>query len=280
MNTESIKIVTDSSSDVLKLPGVAFESAPLKIITAKKEYVDNADLNVKSMVDDMLTYHGRSSTSCPNVVDWLNAFGDAEEIYCVTITGTLSGSYNSALSAKRFYEEKHPGRRVFVLDSLSTGPEIGLILEKLRERILIGEEFDEICKTVKRYSKKTGLLFMLESMKNLANNGRVSPIVAKMAGILGIRVVGKASDKGDLEPLNKVRGEQKALETIVEHLKSMGLNRGKVRIGHCFNEEAALALKNLIRKEFDKVRVELYACRGLCSFYAERGGLLVGFEKA
>lgn len=280
MNTESIKIVTDSSSDVLKLSRVAFESAPLKIITAKKEYVDNADLNVKGMVDEMLAYKGKSSTSCPNVVDWLNAFGDAEEVYCVTITGALSGSYNAALSAKHFYEEKHPGRRVFVLDSLSAGPEIGLILEKLRELILIGVEFDEICKIIKRYRKKTGLLFMLESMKNLANNGRVSPLVAKMAGLLGIRVVGKASEKGELEPLNKCRGEQKALETIVEHLKQAGLKYGKVRIGHCFNEQAAHALKEMIRKEFEKVRVELYACRGLCSFYAERGGLLVGFERA
>lgn len=280
MNIENVKIVTDSSSDVLKLSRVAFESAPLKIITAKKEYVDNADLNVKGMVDEMLTYKGKSSTSCPNVVDWLNAFGDAEEIYCVTITGTLSGSYNSALSAKHFYEEKHPERRVFVLDSLSAGPEIGLILEKLRELVLIGVEFDEICKIIKRYRKKTGLLFMLESMKNLANNGRVSPLVAKMAGLLGIRVVGKASEKGELEPLNKCRGEQKALETIVEHLKQAGLKYGKVRIGHCFNEQAAHTLKEMICKEFEKVRVELYACRGLCSFYAERGGLLVGFERA
>jgi fatty acid-binding protein DegV len=93
-------------------------------------------------------------------------------------------------------------------------------------------------------------------------------------------VVGKASDKGDLEPLNKCRGETRALETIVQHLKSLGLKRGKVRIAHCFNENAGKALKQLIQTEFAKVQVELYKCRGLCSFYAEKGGLLVGFEKA
>lgn len=120
---------------------------------------------------------------------------------------------------------------------------------------------------------------MLESMRNLANNGRVSPLVAKMAGILSIRVVGKASDKGDLEQLNKCRGDKKSLETIVQHLKSLGLKKGKVRIAHCFNEKAGKALKELIQKEFSKVQVELYRCRGLCSFYAEKGGLLVGFEK-
>ena len=273
------KIIADSSADLLELSGVPFESAPLKIITAEKEYVDDASLDVQEMVTDLLNYNGRSSTSCPNANDWLNAFGDAEEIFCVTITATLSGSYNAAVQAKQIYEERHPDRRVFVLNSLSTGPEMVLMIEKLRDLILEGRSFDEICSEVTKYTKKTGLLFMLESMRNLANNGRVSPLVAKVAGILSIRVVGKASDQGDLEQLNKCRGEKKSLETIVQHLRSLGLRKGKVRIAHCFNENAGKALKELIQKEFSKVQVELYKCRGLCSFYAEKGGLLVGFEK-
>ena len=177
-------------------------------------------------------------------------------------------------------EEKYPERRVFVFNSLTAGPEIALIIERIEELITEGREFSEICEDITKYSHKTGLLFMLESMKNLANNGRVSPIVAKMAGILGIRVVGKASDKGDLEPLNKCRGEIKALNTIVEHLKELGLKNGKVKIAHCFNEGLALRLKEIIETEFAGVKVEVYQCRGLCSFYAEKGGLLVGFEKA
>jgi len=276
----NIKIVADSSADMLELSSVEFESAPLKIITAQKEYVDDASLDVYQMVNDLQNYKGKSSTSCPNQSDWLDAFGDAEQVFCVTITGTLSGSFNAALLAKEAYEQLHPNRRVFVLNSLSAGPEIGLIIEKLQELILACKGFDEICEEITKYSKKTGLLFMLESMKNLANNGRVSPIVAKMAGLLGIRVVGKASDRGDLEPLNKCRGEAKALETIVQHLKSLGLKKGKVRIAHCFNENAGKALKEIIQSKFEKVQVELYKCRGLCSFYAEKGGLLVGFEKA
>ncbi len=275
----STKIVADSSSDLLALAGVPFESAPLKIITAEKEYVDDASLDVLGMVTDLQNYSGRSSTSCPNANDWLNAFGDADEIFCVTITATLSGSYNAAEQAKQIYEEQHPGRRVFVLNSLTTGPEMVLIIEKMRDLILEGKSFDDICAEVTKYTKKTGLLFMLESMRNLANNGRVSPLIAKMAGILSIRVVGKASDQGDLAQLNKCRGEKKSLETIVQHLKSLGLKNGKVRIAHCFNETAGKALKELIQKEFSKVQVEIYKCRGLCSFYAEKGGLLVGFEK-
>ena len=280
MDIQTTKIVTDSSADVMSLADVAFESAPLKIITADREYVDDGNLDVEGMVNDLAAYRGKSSTSCPNPEDWLRAFGDAEHVFCVTITGTLSGSYNAAMVAKKTYEEAHPDRHVFVLNSLSTGPEMALAIDKMRELILAGKEFDEICESINKYSEKTGLLFMLESMRNLANNGRVSPIVAKMAGLLGIRVVAKASDKGDIEPLNKCRGEKKALETLVEHLKNLGLKEGRVRIAHCFNEPAAIALRELIQKNFARVQVELTRCRGLCSFYAERGGMLVGFEKA
>ena len=121
---------------------------------------------------------------------------------------------------------------------------------------------------------------MLESMKNLANNGRVSPVVAKMAGILGIRAIGKASDHGTLEMLSKARGEKRALETIVEHMKALGYAGGKVRIAHCLNEGAAKALKEQIQSTFKAVNVQICKCGGLCSFYAEKGGMLIGFEKA
>ena len=279
MEISKIRIVTDSSSDITELTDVAFSSAPLKIITAEKEYVDLPELDGENMAITLSTYNGKSSTSCPNPEDWIRAFGDAEWVFCFTITATLSGSYNSAMLAKKQYEEAHAERRVFVLNSLSTGPEMKLIADKARSLILEGKEFDCIASELEQYSQKTGLLFMLESLKNLANNGRVSRIVASMAGLLGIRLVGKASDKGDLQPLNKCRGERNALEAIVKHLIDAGVSCGRVLIGHCMGENAANGLKELINKRIPNATVEIYKCRGLCSFYAEKGGILVGFEK-
>ena len=212
-----IRIIADSSADLLTLENVDFVSVPLKIITGEKEYVDDEKLNVNQMVEDLEKYSGKSSTSCPNSMEWLQAFGDSEQIICITITGTLSGSYNAACVAKNIYEEQNPSRKVFVLNSLSAGPELGLIIEKIQELILKEYSFDEICNIIIKYTEKTSLIFMLKSMKNLVNNGRVSPLVARMAGLLGIRVVGKASDIGDLEQMNKCRGEQNALKTILQN---------------------------------------------------------------
>ncbi len=276
----NIRIVADSSADLLALPSIPFVSVPLKIITDKKEYVDDERLSVEGMVNDLKVYKGRSSTSCPNAEEWLTAFGDAEEIYCVTITGTLSGSYNAAVTAKEIYEERHPDHRVFVFNSLSAAAEVRMIVEKIEELLLSGMDFDGICAAVTAYKQRTGLMFMLASMRNFANNGRVSPAVAKFAGLMGIRVVGKASDQGDLEPMDKCKGQQKASTAILGHMKRLGYEGGRVMIAHCFNQEGGAALKQIIKTAFPSARISIYPCRGLCSFYAEEGGLLVGFEKA
>lgn len=274
-----IKITADSSANLLQLEGVDFAAAPLKINTADREFVDDHMLDTAAMVAWFDGYKGKSKTSCPNPGDWLDAFGDAEEVFCVTITSGLSGSYNSACVAKQMYETEHPGRRVCVIDSLSAGPELVLIVEKLQALIGQGLSFDEISRQITAYQHRTGLVFMLESLKNFAANGRVSPAVAKIAGVLGIRVVGKASDQGTLEPVDKCRGEGKSLNAIVEHLRKAGLKTGKVRIAHCMNEGAAHTLKERILQELGKVDVQIHICRGLCSYYAEKGGLLVGYEK-
>lgn len=272
-------IVADSSADMLQLQEVPFAAAPLKIVTDTREFVDDAALDVEQMVAWFETYKGKSRTSCPNPGDWLEAFGDADDVFCVTITSGLSGSYNSACVAKQMYESEHAGRRVCVIDSLSAGPELTLLIEKLEEMIGQGVEFDEICSRIKEYRKKTCLVFMLKSLKNFAANGRVSPAVAKIAGVLGICIVGKASDQGTLEPMHKCRGENKSLNAIVEHLKESGLSKGKVRLAHCMNEAAALDLKSRILAMLPEVEVKIHALRGLCSYYAEKGGLLVGFER-
>ena len=275
-----IKIVADSSCDLFGLKHTAFACAPMKIITAEREFVDDPALDVDAMVQHFDHYKGKSKSSCPNTGDWLTAFGDADDIFCVTITSGLSGSYNSACSAKKIYETENEGKRVFVLDTLSAGPEITLVIEKLEECIDDGMSYEDICNFITGYLKKTGLIFMLKSLKTFANNGRVSPLVAKLVGIAGICIVGKASDEGTLEPMHKCRGEARSLQTLVTELAAQGFRSGKISIGHCQNEAAARQLKALILQAYKNVQIEIHPFRGLCSFYAEKGGVLVGFEKA
>lgn len=279
------RIVADSSANLTQDwadnalgEAIGYASVPLKIHTTQSEFVDDDRLDVYEMVEAMRITKGPSGSACPNSAEWMEAFGDADEVFAYTISSNLSGSYASAAQAARDYEETNPGKRAYVFDSLSTGPEMQLMIEKTQELICDGKSFDEIVSTVKAYQKRTRLTFSLESLKNLAANGRVKPAVAMLAGVLGIRLIAIASDEGTIEPLKKVRGEKAMLRTMWDIMKERGFAGGKVRLAHCFNEGAARELADLILAKFESCDIKILPCRGLCSFYAEKGGLLVGFE--
>ena len=272
------KIVMDSAGDLMEMEGAEFSNVPLKILAGDREFVDDATTDVEEMVDYMSTYVGKSSTACPSAGEYLEAFGDAEEVYCVTITSGLSGSYNSAAIAAREYKERHPNRRIHVFDSLTAGPEMTLVAEKIKELVQQKLPFDKIVSLVEEYNLKTQLVFSLESLHNLAQNGRVPVAVAKLAGILSLRLVGKASDEGTLQPMGKARGDQKVPGELLKQLLSLGYKGGRVRIHHCCNLPSAQRLKQAIQDKFPKASIIIQKTNALCSFYAEKGGLLVGFE--
>ena len=273
-----MKIVSDSASNITELEGVDFASVSIRVLTDDKEYVDDSETGVAQMVEELSIYKGKSRTACPAPGDYIEAFAGEDEIFVTTITSGLSGSYNSAMVAKQQYEDENPGKKVFVIDSLSAGPEIGLIIYKLRELILEGKSFDTISEEIMEYKKKTMLSFSLENIVNLANNGRVNPTIAKIVGFVGIRLVGRASIEGTLQQTDKSRGEKRALSTILSNMKKFGYNGGKVIIDHCQNLNAAKELKALLHGEFPGADILIGTNKALCSFYAEKGGVLVGYE--
>ena len=125
------KIVADSSANIYEFSGIDFESVPLKIITAKAEYVDDFSLDVEKMVTEVKETKGKSGTSCPNIGDWLSAFEGSDIVFAITITSKLSGSFSTAEEAAKIYMEANSDAKVFVVDSLSTGPEMKLLVEHI-----------------------------------------------------------------------------------------------------------------------------------------------------
>ena len=274
----NFKIVSDSSSNILSFAGASYATVPLKIITNEREYVDNAALDVAGMVKDLRTVKGRTGTSCPNIYEWKSAMSGADAVFAITITSNLSGSHAAALQAKAELLAEDPSKRICVLDSLSTGPEMQLVIEKLAALIDAGKAFEEIECEIREYMTHTHLIFCLQSLTNLARNGRVNPVVAKVAGVLGIRVVGVASEVGTLELLHKPRGGEKALTCILDVMKQYGYRGGAVRLAHCNNEVGATKLAAKIRAVYPAAEIKIIPTTALCSFYAEEGGLMIGYE--
>lgn len=271
------QIVSDSASDLLELADINFSTVPLHIVVDGTDFADDARLSVPNLLDKLRS--GKSSTTaCPSPDDWIFAFQDADRVFCVTITSGLSGSYNSAVIAKDIYEERHPDRKVYIIDSLATGSKMVMLCEKLRELILAGHDAEEIYRQIKEYNEHCFLYFALASLDNLARNGRVSPILAKGIKILGIRIVGTASTEGMLEPLSKCRGDKRSIPAIIEYMKEKGYQGGRVVITHNGNHDAAMELKRQLKTTFGTHSGEIHRTRGLCSYYAEPGSIMLAFD--
>lgn len=272
------QIVSDSSSNIFRMEGVSYTTVPMKIIAGDQEYVDTESLDVRGMVDDLKAYKGKSGSSCANAQEWLEAFGDADMVFGVTISRNLSGSFNAAQQAAQDFAEEHPNAKIHIFDTLSAGPEMAMVAEKIVELVNKGLSFEEIVAQVREYQNHCHTLFCLESMNNLARNGRVNPAVAKLASVLGIRACGDAQN-GQIVPTQKPRGQKKATETLAAMIRERGFtNSSWLRIAHCFGETQTRLLVDALKKDFPSARYTLEPTGALCSFYAEEGGLIIAME--
>ncbi len=272
------KIVADSSCDMWELNGVDFAVAPITISTDNKHYVDNQELDVHLMSEELAKYKGVSHTACPSVGSWLDCYEGYDEVFVVTLTGAMSGTYNSAMTAKGIYEEENENVKVHVFDSLSTGPEMRLLIEKLKEMIEEDLPFEEIVEKGQDYLNHSRLFFALKSLHNFAMNGRVSKTVASAIGVLNISIFATASEEGTIQQISKCRGEKKVVKSMIEHLENAGYHGGKVRISHADNLKLAHSVRDKILELYPHADIIVYPMGGLCTYYAEKGGLLVGCE--
>lgn len=272
------KIVADSSCDMWELNGVDFAVAPITISTDNKHYVDNQELDVHLMSEELAKYKGVSHTACPSVGSWLDCYEGYDEVFVVTLTGAMSGTYNSAMTAKGIYEEENENVKVHVFDSLSTGPEMRLLIEKLKEMIEEDLPFEEIVEKGQDYLNHSRLFFALKSLHNFAMNGRVSKAVASAIGVLNISIFATASEEGTIQQISKCRGEKKVVKSMIEHLENAGYHGGKVRISHADNLKLAHIVRDKILELYPNADIIVYPMGGLCTYYAEIGGLLVGCE--
>ena len=276
------KIVADSGCDYREITDLAnqttFESVPLTIQIDNEIFVDNAHLNIDDMMEKMYATSSASKSACPSPDDYLRSFEGAENIFVVTITGSLSGSHNSAQLAKKLFLEEKPTANIHVIDSLSAGGEVDLIVRKLNDLIKEGLSFEQVVEAISHYQANTKLLFVLAKVDTLVKNGRLSKLIGTVVGLLNIRMVGEASDSGTLELLQKARGAKKALTAAVDEVLEAGYKGGRIIIAHRNNEKFCQQFTEVIKEKFPAADISFLPTSGLCSFYAEEGGLLMGYE--
>ncbi|MGT2812435.1 DegV family protein [Streptococcus minor] len=276
------KIVADSGCDYKELtnlaPDTLFQSVPLSIQIDGTDYVDDATLDIDYMMDAMSTSSKAATSACPSPQAYAAAYEGADNVIVLTLTGTLSGSFNSARVAKELVLEEHPHVNIHLIDSLSAGGEMDLLVSELNRLIAKGLDFDQVVESITAYQQKTKLLFVLAKVDNLVKNGRLSKLLGTVVGLLNIRMVGEASSQGTLELLQKARGHKKSLTAAFEELQKAGYAGGRIVIAHRNNDKFCQQFSELVLATYPQADIELIPTSGLCSFYAEENGLLMGYE--
>ncbi|HEP1785511.1 TPA: DegV family protein [Streptococcus suis] len=276
------KIVADSGCDYRQLanlaPDTEFISVPLTIQVGEQAFVDDANLDIDHMMEVMETSKSAAGSACPSPQAYQAAFEGAENIIVVTITGGLSGSFNAARVARDMYIEEHPNVNIHLIDSLSASGEMDLLVDEINRLIGAGLDFPQVVEAITHYREHSKLLFVLAKVDNLVKNGRLSKLVGTVVGLLNIRMVGEASAEGKLELLQKARGHKKSVTAAFEEMKKAGYDGGRIVMAHRNNAKFFQQFSELVKASFPMAVIDEVATSGLCSFYAEEGGLLMGYE--
>ena len=274
-------IIADSSCNLFDLEEPAeqirYSSVPFIITVGDTDYVDDSSLDVVAMLDAMDQCSEVSHTSCPPPQAWYHEFEKPGHSIALTISGHLSGSYSSACAAKAMMLEEHPDRQIGVIDTCSTGPEMCLLIRKLRELILEGRAFESVMEEIERYRQSTHIIFALSSYNNLIKNGRMNRLVGMLANKLNLWGIGIGSEAGEIRIRNIARGSKRAVDAILQDMKERGRPEKSVVIDHCDNPGFAELLKEVLHNVWPHIEVTIHKTRGLCSYYAERHGVIVGY---
>ena len=276
------KIVVDTACDFREIPNkaenVAYERVPFSLQIEDKVYEDTLDLNIDEMMREIYASSEPARSACPSPEAYLAAYKGADNVIVLTLTGGMSGSYNSAVIGEKMLREENENANIHIINTLSAGGQIDLFLLKINELIKEGLSFDELVSEMTKYQENTKLIFSLEKVDNLVKNGRLSKFAAAVVGLLNMRMVGEASKEGTLHLLHKVRGEKKAISTVVEEMIKAGYKGGRAVITHRNNENICKKIEEKLKEKFSNVEFIIVPTSGICSFYGEEGGMLLGYE--
>lgn len=275
-------IIADSSCNLRDYmpaaPDTVYRFAPLKINVGGVEYVDDAHLDVSELNRRVAEETEASSSACPSVGEWAELFRSADNVVAITISANLSGSFEAAVMARDIVLEEGP-RNIHLVNSRAAGGKLELLVLETDRYLTDHPEasFDEACSHIDAIEQNSTVLFSLCSYENLTKSGRMPKMAGMLANKLSIRILGCASDEGTIKIVAPTRGQKKMFDKVVQTMESDGYSGGVVYIDHVENEPAAQALGEKIIQKWPDAEIRVLPCGGLCSYYAEREGLIIGF---
>lgn len=275
------KILMDGGTDLPKhiVKDPSYKIIPITLMVGDKVFTDNGNLDQKEFLKVMKESQDSPKSACPSPDDYIREFAENGDTFVVTVSSQLSGSYNSALLAKRLYLEDNPDKKIEIIDSRSASVGQALIAMKIKELILEGHLFNDIVQKIKAFRSEMKTKFVLENLDNLRKSGRLSNLKAFIANALNIKPVMGGTPEGTICKLDQARGITKALITLAELVERDVKNAHEriLAIAHCNCIERALFVKEEILKRVPFKDCIIVDTAGVSTMYANEGGIIIAY---
>lgn len=276
----SYKIIGDSCLDLTEelKQDPHFQMVPLTLQVGDVQVIDDETFDQKKFLELVASSSECPKTACPSPEMFKQAYGcEEEDVYVITLSGQLSGTYNSAVLARDLYHEEHGPKNIAIIDSWSASAgelNIGMYIQELCEA---GVPFKEVAEKAEAY--KAGEMktyFVLETLDTLRKNGRLTGLQAFFATKLNIKPV-MGAEQGVIVKLDQARGINKALSRMCEVAVKNAKNTKNLRaiITHCNNPERAQQTKKELEKLAAFREIVITEAAGVATVYANDGGIIL-----
>lgn len=275
------RIIGDSCTDLTNemKKDTHFFLIPLSIQIEEEIVIDDETFDQKAFLKKVADSQECPKSSCPAPEAYMDYYKGEEDIYVITLSSQLSGSYNSAALAKKLYLEENPNKNIEVIDSCSASIGQALIAKKIKELVEEGKSFKEVVEQVLKFRDTMNTKFVLESLETLRKNGRLSNLKAIICNALNIKPIMGATPEGTIIKLDQSRGIEKALITMAKSIEKDIIEPEKKTLGiaHCNNYKRALFTKEEILKRVPFKETIIAETAGISSMYANDGGIVVSY---
>jgi DegV family protein with EDD domain len=253
----NMRIIADSSLDMSEelKKTLEVDLIPFRLYLDGVEYVDDLDIDVPAFFKAMKA-SAKASSACPSPNEFIENFKKAGEVFVVTISDKLSGTYNSATLAKKMYEEEYGDKKIHIFNTKAAAAAETLIAIKIANMIEKNHTFNEIVENIELQIKQMTTYFISDSLENLMKNGRISRFKGTLATLMHIKPI-MGADQGEIVLFEKIRGSNKAFRRLVEKIleKDEDFSDRIMTIAHAENIERAESLKEelLARGKFKEI---------------------------
>jgi len=278
-----IRLITDSGADAPKdmLDAYDFTIMPFGVLIDEDTFFDGESISPKQLYDKMRDGAAPKTfqVEVSRMVEvFTRHFEQGDPFLYLAFSSELSGTYQTAKMLADELAEKYPNVPYLVLDTKTASTGQGLFVLDVAEYAQT-HSFEETVVYAEAKVNTIRHLFTVESLEYLMRGGRVSRASAFIGGLLSILPLLTVED-GKLIPKEKIRGQKKVMNRIVEWMEEARpvIDGHRIMIGHGDSIERAEQLKQLIEAQFSPSEVILTIAGAAIGSHTGPGLVVIGYD--